>query len=314
MPSHDSTMPTIGFLGACNPAMWGGWVAAFEKQLGTHGWTQGSTINIEYRWAEGLEKNYTKYAKEFVHDKVKVIVTGGTQSTFACKRAAATVNPPIPVVFATAGNPVDTKLVATFSQPGNLTGLSTQQINLVITRLDYLRQLVGKPRGETPIGLIGNDKSPNVKLEMKIAQQVAPTLSLKVHKGLIRQQKDIARVIRSLKGKVKGLLVCTDPLITTHAQELNDEALRAKLPTVHAFREYLLHGGCMSYGPHFEDLFASAADIVDTILRGGAGENMINIPVQQPNNFEGCIHMGPFRKMGLTVPQSLLALADHVLG
>jgi putative tryptophan/tyrosine transport system substrate-binding protein len=313
MPSHDSTLPTIGFLGACNPEMWGKWVAAFEEQLGTRGWTQGSTINIEYRWAEGLEKNYAKYAKEFVRDKVKVIVTGGTQSTFACKKAAAAVRPAIPVVFATAGNPVDTKLVATFSQPGNVTGLSNQQINLVIKRLDYLRQLVGKARGQTPVGLIGNDKSPNVKLEMKIAQQVAPSLGLKVRKGSIRKQKDIARVIGNLKGKVKGLLVCTDPLITTHAQELNDEASRANLPTVHAFREYLDHGGCVSYGPHFADLFKKAADIVDVILRGQAGEDMINVPVQQPDNFEGCIHKGPFRKMGLAVPASLLALADHVM-
>jgi putative ABC transport system substrate-binding protein len=310
MPSHNSTMPTIGFLGACNLEMWRGWVDAFEKQLATHGWIKGSTVKIDYLWAEGLEKNYTKLAKELVQRKVDIIVTGGTQATFACKKAAASTNPPVPVVFATAGNPVDTKLVANFSQPGNLTGLSNQQINLVIKRLDYLRQLVGKAH----IGLIGNDKSPNVALEMKIAQQVAPTFGLKVSKRVIRQQKDIARVIKELTGKVKGLLVCTDPLITTHAAELNDAAIRAKLPTVHAFREYLDHGGCISYGPHFADLFAGAADMVDTILRGqAAGKNTIDIPIQQPNNFEGCIHLGRFRTMGVTVPPSLLALADYVV-
>src|ERR1700739_1848618 len=213
MPSHNSTIPTIGFLGACNLEMWSDWVAAFEKQLTTHGWIKDSTIKIDYLWAEGLERNYSKLAKELVGRKVQVIVTGGTQATFACKKAAATANPPIPVVFATAGNPVDTKLVASFSQPGNLTGLSNQQINLVIKRLDYLRQLVGK----APIGLIGNAKSPNVALEMKIAQQVATTFGLKVSKRVIRHQKDIKRVIKELTGKVKGLLVCTDPLITTHA-------------------------------------------------------------------------------------------------
>lgn len=310
MPSHNSTIPTIGFLGACNPQVWGGWVAAFEKQLATHGWIKDSTIKIDYLWAEGLEKNYSKFAKEFVQRKVKVIVTGGTQATFACKKAAAAVKPPIPVVFATAGNPVDTKLVTSFSQPGNLTGLSNQQVNLVVKRLDYLRHLLGKAH----IGLIGNDKSPNVALEMKIAQQVAPTFDLKVHKRAIRQQKDIARVIRELEGKVKGLLVCTDPLITTHSHELHDLALRAKLPTVHAFREYLDHGGCISYGPRFCDLFESAADMVDTILRGqAAGKDTIDIPIRQPDNFEGCIHLAHFRTMGVTVPPSLLALADHVL-
>ncbi len=310
MPSHNATMPTIGFLGACNLEIWGDWVAAFEKRLATHGWIKDSTVQIDYRWAEGLEKNYSKFAKEFVQRNVQVIVTGGTQSTFACKKAAAAAKPPIPVVFATAGNPVETKLVASSSQTGNLTGVSNQQVNLVIKRLDYLRQLVGK----ASIGVIGNDKSPNVALEMKIAQQVAPTFGLKVKKRAIRQRKDIARVIRELEGKVKGLLVCTDPLITTHAQELHDKAVKAKLPTVHAFREYLHHGGCVSYGPHFADLFEHAADIVDTILRAqAAGTETTDIPIHQPNNFEGCIHLTHCRTMGLTVPPSLLALADHLL-
>jgi putative tryptophan/tyrosine transport system substrate-binding protein len=309
MPSHESSIPTIGFLGACTPEIWSGWVTAFEQELKKLGWTKDNNVHIEYRWAEGLEKNYTKYAKEFVHNKVDVIVTGGTQCTFACKKAAGAVKSPIPVVFATAGAPIHTKLVEAFGQPGNLTGLSNQQINLVIKRLELLRHLVGKAH----IGLIGNDKSPNVKLEMKIVTQLAPTFGLKVRKGLIRQQKDIARVIGKLKGKVKGLLVCTDPLITTHAVELNDEAMRAKLPTVHAFREYLDHGGCISYGPHFAELFRSAASMVDKVLRGQAGQNMSNIPVNQTNDFEGCVNMVPFNKMGLTVPASLLALADTVM-
>jgi putative ABC transport system substrate-binding protein len=306
-PSPYSTKPTIGFLGAVTPAMWGGWVSAFERRLSELGWSKGDTIEIDYKWAEGLEKNYTKFANDFVRGHVDVIVTGGTQATMACKKAAAKSS--IPVVFATAGDPINSKLVPTFHHPGKVTGVSNQQTNLVIKRLDLLRHLVGKGR----IGIVGNDKSPNVKLEMKIAQQIAPAFGLKVSKGLIHKQTDIARVIKAMKGKVKALLVCTDPLITTHAEELNEAAMQAKLPTVHAFREYLDHGGCLSYGPHFSDLFEKAAVHVDKILRGQAGESMSNVPVRQPDNFESAINLKAFRQMGIDVPPSLLESINTVM-
>ena len=306
-----SAKKTIGFLCPCNRTMWDKWIKAFEKQLAAKDWTIGDNVEIDYQYAEGKESEYKKLAKYFANQNVNVIVTGGTQATIACKKAAAKANPPIPVVFATAGDPIDTKLVSSFSQPGNITGVSNQQINLVVKRLDWLRQLLPKAR---VVALVGNDKSPNVKLEMKVGRLVAPTFGLKTHERPIRRQKDIATVIRKLKGKVDALVVCTDPLITTHADEVNAEAINAGLPTMHAFREYVCdHGGAASYGPKFVELFQKAAEQVNTILGGKAGQNMINVPVDQPDNFETAINKDTFRKLGLTVPPLLLARADHVI-
>lgn len=303
MPSVGSKK--IGFLVPTTLDIWSDWTKAFEKRLSELGWSKDK-IEINYQQAEGLVKNYTKHAKHFVGLPVDVIVTGGTQATIACKKAAAARKPPIPVVFATAGDPIDTKLVPTFSAPGNLTGISNQQTNLVIKRLDYLRQLLGNAR----IALVGNDRSPNVRLEMKIAKQIAPALGLKVTVAPIHKQGDISRVIQRLKGKVDGLLVCTDPLITTHAALLNNEAMQAQLPTMHAFAEYVhKYGGFISYGPHFPDLFVSAAELVDTILRAGHELKMADVPVQQPNNFEVAINIPLSKKLGIDVPTSLLALA-----
>jgi putative ABC transport system substrate-binding protein len=287
---------TIGFLGACNTLMWGGWVKAFEQRLTDTGWKIGDDISIEYKWANGLEKNYTKWATYFAKKNVNVIVTGGTQCTLACKQAAAKATPPIPVVFATAGDPIDTKLV-----PGNLTGQSNQQTNLVIKRLDILRQF---PDDNKTVGLIGNDQSANVMLEMKIAERVAPLFGLKVHKGFIRKKQDIARVIKDLKAKkVKRLLVCTDPLITTHAVKLHKEA--RGLVTVHAFKEYVQNGGTISYGSKFDKLFENAADMVTAILRGQGVA--ANIPVGG-SDFECCIPQIP----PIPIPASLAAIAHRV--
>lgn len=316
MPS-SSTMPTVGFLCPCTLELWKPWIDAFETQLGTHGWTKG-TIDIDYQEASGLKENYITSAKYFVSRKVDVIVTGGTQATLACKEAAAKAKPSIPVVFGTAGDPVDTKLVPSYVQPGNLTGMSNQQTNLVIKRLDLVRLLLKFSTGKNKnrVGLVGNDQSPNVKLEMKIAKLVAPTLGLKLREGHIRKQKDIGPVIKGLKGKVDFLLVCTDPLITTNAIALNAEAAKASLPTMHAFKEYLQWGGFVSHGPKFEELFRNAADMVDKILRGQAGLNMSNIPVGMTEDFETLINLGPlgpFPSLGLTVPPSMLTLFDKVI-
>jgi putative ABC transport system substrate-binding protein len=141
-------------------------------------------------------------------------------------------------------------------------------------------------------------------------------LGLKLREGHIRKQKDIGRVIRGLKGKVEFLLVCTDPLITTNAYELNAEAANARLPTMHAFKEYLQWGGFVSHGPKFEELFQNTADMVDKILRGQAGPNMSNIPVGMTEDFESMINLGPhgpFPSLGLTVPPSMLTLFDKVI-
>jgi putative tryptophan/tyrosine transport system substrate-binding protein len=295
----------VGFLGACNSTIWGAWVTAFENQLTADNWTINGDIFIHYKWANGLEKNYIKLAKHFVKKKVDVIVTGGTLCTKHCKDEAGRAKPPIPVVFATAGDPIDTNLVTSFSSPGNVTGVTNQQTNLVIKRLDMLRQFSGQPNA---VGLIGNDKSPNVKLEMKIAEQVAPAFGLKVRKGLIRKPQDIGPVIGDLKGKVKGLLVCTDPLITTYAVQLNKAANKAGLPTVHAFKEYLSYGGTISYGPKFNELFENAAEMVTAILRGNAGANMANNPVRQLDDFECCRRDDPI----IPVPESLVAISKPI--
>ena len=321
MPSN-STRPTIGFLCACTCEIWRPWIDAFEQQLSTHNWIKGDTIDIDYQEAKGLEKNYVRYAKYFVGRKVNVIVTGGTQATMACKKAAARATPPIPVVFGTAGDPLDTKLVSSYAHPGNLTGVSNQQTNCVIAKLDYLRLfLESLPPKPYDVGLVGNDNSPNVKLEMKIAEIVAPTMGLKLRKGRIRHQRDIAPVIRGLESKVKALFVCTDPLITTHAKRLNAEATRAKLITMHAFKEYLGWGGFLSYGSNFTELFQRTADMVAEILGPPAGQaatqNMANIPpVGIIYDLKSAINIGPIGPvpiLGLNVPPSLLSLFDTVI-
>ena len=112
--AQQQKMPTIGFLGSATSATQGQWVAAFVQHLRELGWIEGRTVAIELRWAEGRTERYAEIAAEFVRLNVDVIVTGGTPTALAAKRATAV----IPIVFAMTGDPVGTGLVAHLARPG----------------------------------------------------------------------------------------------------------------------------------------------------------------------------------------------------
>ena len=131
--------PTIGFLGATTPTIWSPFVGAFLQRLRELGWIDGRDIALEYRWAEGRDDRYAAFAAEFVQRRVDVIVTAGTTATMSVKKATST----IPIVFASAGDPVGTGLVASLARPGgNVTGLSNMQTDLGGLRLELLREVV----------------------------------------------------------------------------------------------------------------------------------------------------------------------------
>ena len=125
-------LPTIGFLGANAASAQTQWTTAFVQRLRELGWIEGRTVSIEYRWAEGRSERYTEIAAEFVRLKVDIIATAGNEAAIAAKRVTSV----IPIVFAVAGDPVGTGLVASLARPGgNVTGFSNQQTDLAGKRL-----------------------------------------------------------------------------------------------------------------------------------------------------------------------------------
>jgi putative ABC transport system substrate-binding protein len=297
-------VPIIGFLGATTPSVWSAFVAAFLQRLRELGWVDGRNIAIEYRWAEGREERYAEFAAEFVRLNVSVIVTSGTAPVIAVKKATSA----IPIVFAAAGDPVGTGLVASLPRPGgNVTGLSNQQTDLAGNRLELLREVVP---GLRRVAVMGNINTPNVKLEADAVQEAASKFGLEVVKVEISTTADIVPAMESLKGRVDALYVCTDPLLTTHRVSINTFAVSEKLPTMYAFREYVQAGGLMSYGPNFPDLFRRSGDFVDKILRGA---KPAEIPVEQPVKFDLIINLSTAKALGLKIPEAFLLRANGLI-
>jgi putative tryptophan/tyrosine transport system substrate-binding protein len=296
--------PTIGYLGATTPVAESQRVAAFVQRLRELGWVEGRTVAIEYRWAEGRSERFAEFAAEFVQLKVEVIVTSGTQAVVAVKRATAV----IPIVFALAGEPVGTGLVASLARPGaNVTGLSLQKTDLADKRLEFLREIVP---GFHRLAIMANVGNPAGVQEMQEVQTTARNLGHEVATFEIRRAEDIAPIFEALKGHADALYVCGDALVDTNRIRIIILALGVKLPTMSDFPEYVEAGGLMSYGPNFPDLFRRAAGYVDKILRGAKPGD---IPVEQPTKFDLVINLITAKALGLDVSPTLLARADEVI-
>jgi putative tryptophan/tyrosine transport system substrate-binding protein len=304
LAQQPSKMPTIGYLAALSEAADRPRRAAFVKRIGELGWTEGSNIRIDYRWADGIVSNAAAIAVEFVRSKVDVIVTSGDAYVLAVKRATAT----IPIVFASAGDPVGNGLVQSLARPGgNVTGLSIELTESVGKRLELLREIVP---GLRRLAILFNAGDPQVNAEKEAALADARRAGFDLIKSEVRPDQEIAPAIEALAGRADALYVCLDPFTFTNAGRINALALAARLPAMHSIRQQAEAGGLISYGPDFPNMSRRAAELVDKILRG---TKPAGIPVEQPSKFDFVVNLKTAKTLGLAVPETLLVAADEVI-
>ena len=295
-------LPTIGFLGT-DASAWTTWTAAFVARLRELGWIEGRTVAIEYRWSEGRTERVADAAAELVRLNVSAIVSYGG-AVVALKQATTS----IPIVFAIANDPVGGGLVASLARPGgNVTGLSQQATDLASKRLELLREIVP---GLRRLAILVNAGYRSALLEMAEVESTARAFGLEAVPLEIRQADDITPAFEGLNGRADALYVVVDTLITANRTRIAAAALAARLPTIYDFREHVVLGGLMSYGPTIPDLFRRAADIVDKILRGA---KPADIPVEQPTKFELVINLKTAKALGLKIPEAFLLRADEVI-
>jgi putative ABC transport system substrate-binding protein len=297
-------LATIGLLGSGTAAAQSQWTAAFVQRLRELGWTEGRNVAIEYRWAEGRSERFAEIANEFVRLKVDLILTHNTPPVLAVKQATSVT----PIVFATAGDPVGTGIVASLARPGgNVTGLSSQQPDTAGKRVELLRELIP---GLRRLAILSEAGNPYATLDVSEVQRAARTLGLEVATFEIRRAEDIAPAFEVLKGRAQALYVIPAPPLFANRVRIHALTLAAHLPTMHGVREYVEAGGLMSYGPNWPDMWRRAANTVDKILRGA---KPADIPVEQPTKFDLAINLTTAKALGLTIPESFLLRADEVI-
>ena len=297
-------IPTIGLMGSGTATAQKPWTTAFVQRLRELGWSEGRTIAIEYRWAEGRSARFIEIAAEFVRLKVDVIVTHNTPPTVAAKKATAV----IPIVFATAGEPVASGIVTSLARPGgNVTGLSSQAPDAAGKRLELIREVIP---GLRRLGVLADVGNTYALVDAAEVEKMARPLGVEVMRSEIRVPEDIDPAFEAIKGRAQALYVIASPLVFANLVRINHLALASRLPTSHTVREYVEAGGLMSYGPNWRDMWSRAAEIVDKVLRG---TKPADIPVQQPSTFDFVINLKTAKALGLTIPPSLLLRADQVI-
>jgi putative ABC transport system substrate-binding protein len=304
LAARAQKLPTIGFFGSITRALQAPWTDAFVRRLRDLGWIEGRTVTIEYRWAEGRSERYAEIADEFVRLKADLIVVNATGPTLAAKQATSA----IPIVFATAGDPIGTGIVASFARPGgNITGLSTQTADTAGKRVQLLREVIP---GLRRLAILANTEVPNAVLEMAEVQTAARILGLEVTAFEIRRAEDIVPAFAAFKDRVEALYVATDPLMQTNRIRIAILAAGARMPVLCGFRDYVEAGALMSYGASFPDMFRRAADFVDKILRGA---KPADIPVEQPIKFDLVVNRITAEAIGLAIPETFLVRATEVI-
>jgi putative tryptophan/tyrosine transport system substrate-binding protein len=301
---QSAKLPTIGFLGPTTPSSQSQHLAAFVQRLRELGWVEGRDVTIEVRWAEGRDERYAQIANEFVRLKVDIILTHNTLPVLAAKQAKSV----IPIVFASAGDPVGTGIVAGLGRPGgNMTGLSSQATDTASKRLELLREVVP---GLRRLAIIGNVGNPFSALEIGEVQVAARIMGLDFAVFEIRRAEDVVPAFEAFKNRAEALYVAPDSLLFANRIRINILAAGGRLPTMCFNREYVEAGGLLSYGASFTDLFRRAAGYVDKILRGA---KPADLPVEQPTKFDLVINLTTAKALGIELPPTLLARADEVI-
>jgi ABC-type uncharacterized transport system substrate-binding protein len=297
----------IGYLGSGAPASLAtdALVRALLDRLEELGYSEGRDLVVVRRTSEGRNERYRALATELVNLKVDVIIAPGTAAAQAAKEATSTV----PIVMVVAGDPVGSRLIASFARPGgNVTGMSSAGGEVTAKQLELIKEIV--PR-LSRIAVLSNQTTALHVTLLKELEVAAQTLRVRLHPVDVRTPQDLdSALVAIAKERPEALIPLDDPLIFQERRHIADFALRHRLPTASFQRFFTEAGTLLSYGPSFADLFRRAAHYVDKILKGA---KPADLPVEQPTKFELVINLKTAKALGLTIPQSVLVRADEII-
>jgi putative ABC transport system substrate-binding protein len=300
----QQAMPVVGFLRSTSLAASKSLVAAFGQGLKEAGFVDGQNVAIEYRSADNRRDRLPALVADLIQRPAAVIV-GNAPSALAAKAATTT----IPIVFATGSDPVTDGLVTSLNRPGgNVTGVVFIAAALGAKRLELLHQLV--PRATT-IAMLANSNSPTFAAERKDVEAAAVVIRRSLIVADVGSVRDIEAAFAMFARRQAGaLLVGSGPFLFSNRERLVDLAARHSIPAMHTQRAAVVADGLMSYGASNRDAYRQAGIYAGRILKG---EKPGDLPVMRSTTFEFVINVKTAKSLGLTVPPTLLALADEVI-
>jgi len=302
--AQQAAMPLVGFLNSASPEVFADRLRAFHQGLKEIGFVEGENVGIVYRWADNQVDRLPELAAELVQRRAAVIAANNAAAVPA---KAATAN--IPIVFLVAEDPVRTGLVASLARPGgNLTGINILIGELAAKQLEILRELVPTV---TRVDVLMNPVGPLAETTLRDVEPAARAMGLQTNVLTASTSRDIdAAFATFVRARPDALFVGADVLFTSRRVQLANLAARHAVPMISSTREITDAGGLMSYGTNIADGYRQLGVYVGRVLKGA---RPADLPVVQSSKFELVINAQTARMLDLTVPPSLLAIADEVI-
>jgi ABC-type uncharacterized transport system substrate-binding protein len=273
--------------------------------LREYGYDEGRNLLVERRYAHGRAERFQEFAAEMVRLNVDIIIVVTTPAALAVMNATKT----IPIVHPNAIDPLKTGLVDSLAHPGrNLTGGAQMTAEASAKRLGLLKKVVpGVPR----VAVLWNSDNPGLVLSWKETQGAALGMGVTLQSHEVQGVKDFAAAFAAIaEERPHAFLVLQDALAIQQRKEIIDFAIQGRLPSMFNEKEWALAGGLMSYGENFSAMYRRAAYFVDRIFKG---TNPAHLPVEQPAKFDMFLNLRTAKAIGLTIPDSILVLANEVI-
>jgi putative ABC transport system substrate-binding protein len=304
--AQQPAMPVVGFIRDGSADGSARFVAAFRKGLNETGYVEGQNVTVEYHWLEGQYDRLPALVADLVRRQVAVIATPGVVPSLAAKAATAT----IPIVFGVGADSVRLGLVASLARPGgNATGINFFNGEVIAKQLRLLHDLV--PKAVRVAMLVNPTNAATAELTLREAQEAAPTIGLQIQILNASTIGEIDAAFATLaRERPDALFVAGDAFFLERRVQFATLTARDRIPATYAARELVAAGGLMSYGTDIADMFHQIGVYTGSILKGA---KPADLPVLQTTKFEFVINRTTAKALGLTIPASVLSIADEVI-
>lgn len=278
---------------------------AFVQEMRNLGYVEGTTLVIEWRFADGKYERLPDLASELARLKLEVIVTGGVAATEALRRATNS----IPIVTAVVADPVGGGFAASMARPGgNITGLSPMSVDLSAKRFELLKLIMP---ALSRVAVLVNSSNSIHSAEVKSLQTATKKLGVEVMSVDARTPEEIDRGFAAMRReRADAVIIPGDAFFLGQRRQIAELAVQSRLPSMFELREQMGASGMMSYGPNFVEFYRRSAKYVDKILKGAKPSDL---PFEQPMNIHLAINRKTAKAFGLTIPRELLLRADEVI-
>jgi putative ABC transport system substrate-binding protein len=280
-------------------------IEALQMGLRELGYVEGKNLKMEYRFGGQDPEALGRLGAELVALGSDAIVTVASPPAIAAKRATTT----IPIVMATAGDPLRSGIIASLAHPGgNITGVTLYGSELSGKRVEVLKEALP---GISRVAVLGNAANTFSQFSWEDMQPVARQMGIDPQLFMVREPDELSGTFAAIqRTRAEAVIVLSDAVFNTWRRQINGLAIEHRLPTMYDAREYVEDGGLISYGPNLAEMTRKSAVLVDKVLKGAKPNDL---PIEQPTEFELIINLKTARALGLTILPSLLARADEVI-